>query len=122
MNDVAGSLPLLPEAGRSDFLRTSVYSGRRGSAGRTFVSVDGRPLPTRFEFRRESPTAFDWGYEGRGGPAQLALAILADYLGDDEKARRHYEHFLRRVIRWLPNDTWILTGPEIDAALPSGGH
>ena len=86
------------------------------------MSVDGRPLATRFEFRRESATAFDWGYAGRGGPAQLAWAILADYLGADEKARRYYEHFLRRVIRWLPNDKWILTRPEIDAVLPPGGY
>lgn len=119
MTDVAAACPKLGEA---NSLRASVYSGTRGSAGRTFVSVDGRPLPKRLEFRRESATAFDWGYEGRGGPAQLALAILADHLGDDDKARRHFEHFLRRVIRWLPNDRWILTGPEIDAVLPRGGR
>lgn len=102
--------------------RTSVYSGKRESSGKTFVSVDGQPLGTRTEFRQESATAFDWGYEGRGGPAQLALAILAHHLGDDEKARRHYEHFLRRVVRALPSDSWILTGPEIDAVLPQGGY
>jgi uncharacterized protein DUF6166 len=103
-------------------VRTSVYSGTRESAGRTFVNVDGRPLATGGEFRWESATAFDWGYEGRGGPAQLALAILADHLGDHDQARRHHELFLRRVIRWLPSDAWILTGPEIDAVLPGGGH
>jgi len=100
---------------------TSIYSGARQSNGTTFVSVDGRPLNTRTEFRSESATTFDWGYAGRGAPAQLALAILADHFADDEKARRHYEQFLRRVIQRLPSESWILTGPEIDAVLPDCG-
>lgn len=98
---------------------TTIYSGTREADGTTLVSVNGRPLDTRAGFRKESATTFDWGYEGRGGPAQLALAILADHLADDEKARRYYEHFLRLVIRVLPSKGWILTGPEIDAVLPS---
>jgi hypothetical protein len=98
---------------------TTVYSGTREADGTTLVSVNGRPLDTRAALRKESATTFDWGYEGRGGPAQLALAILADHLADDDKARRHYEHFLRLVIRALPSKAWILTGHEIDAVLPS---
>ncbi len=101
---------------------TSIYSGTRQSNGTTFVSVNGRPLNTRTELRKESATTFDWGYQGRGAPAQLALAILADHLGDDERARRYYEHFLRRVIRGLPSGGWILTGAEIDGVLPAGGY
>jgi hypothetical protein len=101
---------------------TSTYSGKRQSNGTTHVSVNGRPLGTRTDVRKDSATAFDWGYEGRGGPAQLALAILADHLGDDAKARRYYEHFLRCVIRGLPSQGWSLTGPEIDGVLPAGGY
>ncbi len=96
---------------------TSTYSGLRQADGATFVTVDGRPLGPRTDVRKESSTAFDWGYQGRGGPAQLALAILADHYADDQKARRFYEHFLRRVIGSLPSDRWIMTGEEIDAAL-----
>jgi hypothetical protein len=99
---------------------TSVYSGTRESNGTTSVSVNGRPLDTRGDFRSGSSTAFDWGYEGRGGPAQLALAILADHYADDVRARRFYEHFLRGVIRELPSQSWTLTGLDIDIALPQG--
>ena len=97
------------------------YSGMRQSDGTTLVNVNGRPLAARADLRNESATTFDWGYEGRGAPAQLALAILADHLGDDRKAVRYYEHFLRCVIQSLPSESWILTGPEIDRVLPAGG-
>lgn len=109
------------EAAASGVVRTSIYSGRRASNGRTFVSVDGRPLATRSECRKDSTTTFDWGYPGRGAPAQLAWAILADHLGDDQKARSHYARLVRRVIGGLPKGSWVLTGPEIDAALEARG-
>lgn len=101
---------------------TRVYSGSRQRDGTTSVSVDGQPLDPRPHFRSQSVTTFDWGYEGRGGPAQLALAILADHFADDERARSHYEGFTRRVIRDLPKEGWILTGAEIDADCPVGGR
>ena len=97
-----------------------VYSGERQPNGTTFVSANGRPLEARAELRSESATTFDWGYPGRGAPAQLALAILADHFGDDRKALRYFEHFLRRVIRELPSKAWTLTGAEIDGLLPEG--
>jgi len=97
-----------------------VYSGSRRRDGTTLVSVNGLPLDPRPNFRSQSATTFDWGYEGRGGPAQLALAILADHFADDERARRHYEDFTRRVIRGLLKESWLLTGAEIDAVYPEG--
>ena len=100
---------------------TGVYSGNRQRDGTTLVSVNDRPLDLRPNLRSQSATTFDWGYEGRGGPAQLALAILADHFADDERARRHYEDFTRRVIRGLPRESWILTGAEIDAGCAEGG-
>jgi hypothetical protein len=47
-----------------------------------FVEEDGeqRPLPPRNDIVNHSPDGFEWGYGG-SGPAQLAFAILADYLG-----------------------------------------
>lgn len=99
---------------------TKTYSGRRGLDGTTYVNVNGRPLDPRTHLRRDSATTFDWGYMGRGGPAQLALAILADHFDDDHTARRYYEHFLRSVIRGFPSENWLLTGADIDAVVPQG--
>jgi hypothetical protein len=53
------------------------------------ASVDGpglemrprpRKLDPRLDLYNHSPTGFAWGYGG-SGPAQLALALLADVLG-----------------------------------------
>jgi len=38
------------------------------------------PLPLRLDIRNHSPTGFNCGYQGSGA-AQLALAILADFIG-----------------------------------------
>jgi hypothetical protein len=45
-----------------------------------------RDLDPRHDSRNHSPTGFEWGYSG-SGPAQLALALAADVLGDDERAQ-----------------------------------
>ena len=97
-----------------------IYAGARESDGTTSVSVNGQPLDARARTREASATTFDWGYEGRGAPAQLALAILADHFGDDAQARCHYEQFLHRVVRGLPSKGWVLTAAEIDGVLREG--
>ncbi|HEX6978121.1 MAG TPA: DUF6166 domain-containing protein [Alphaproteobacteria bacterium] len=91
-----------------------VYEGGRSLAG-AVVTVDGRPLSPRFDLKRLSPAGFEWTYEG-AGPAQLALALLADHFGDDQKALLHYEAFMREVVAELDN-AWRLTSADIDAAL-----
>jgi hypothetical protein len=91
-----------------------VYEGGRGLDG-AVVTVDGKPLNPRFDLRRFSPMGFEWTYEG-DGPRQLALALLADHLGDDQKALALSEQFMREVVSVLDN-AWRLTGEEIDAAL-----
>ncbi len=58
---------------------------------------------------------FEWTYEG-DGPRQLALALLADHLGDDQKALALTETFMREVVSVLDN-AWRMTSEEIDAAL-----
>jgi hypothetical protein len=90
------------------------YVGGRSLAGAE-VTVDGKPLDPRFDLKRLSPTGFEWTYEGNG-PAQLALALLADHLGDDTKALALYEPFMRAVVADLDN-SWELTSAEIDAAV-----
>jgi hypothetical protein len=90
------------------------YVGGRSLAGAE-VTVDGRKLDPRFDLKRLSPTGFEWTYVGNG-PAQLALALLADHLGDDARALALYEPFMRAVVAELDN-SWELTAAEIDAAL-----
>jgi hypothetical protein len=94
------------------------YVGGRSLAGAE-VTVDGKPLDPRFDLKRLSPTGFEWTYKGNG-PAQLALALLADHLGDDGRALALYEAFMRAVVAELDN-SWELTSAEIDAALASLG-
>jgi len=95
------------------------YVGGRSLAGAE-VTVDGKPLDPRFDLKRLSPTGFEWTYEGNG-PAQLALALLAEHLGDDARALRLYQPFMRAVVAELDN-SWELTSAEIDAALKGIGE
>ena len=95
-----------------------VYEGGRSLAG-AIVTVDGRPLPLRHDLKMLSKAGFEWTYEG-AGPAQLSLALLADHLGDDQKALRHYDAFMREVVAELDN-AWRLTSAEIDVALKKIG-
>ncbi|HST75236.1 MAG TPA: DUF6166 domain-containing protein [Acetobacteraceae bacterium] len=95
-----------------------VYEGGRGLDG-AVVTVDGRPLDPRLDLRRFSRTGFEWTYAG-DGPRQLALALLADHLGDDQAALRLCEPFMRDVVATLDN-AWRLTGAEVEAALAEIG-
>ena len=90
------------------------YRGGRSLDG-AVVTVDGRPLDPRYNLRRLSSTGFEWTYEG-AGPAQLALALLADHLGDDARALRLYDAFMRALVADLDN-SWELSSADIDAAL-----
>ena len=75
------------------------------------VGVDQirRDLDLRLDLSNHSPTGFAWGYEG-SGPAQLSLALLADALGDDERALRLYQPFKSAYIAGIPQDKeWALS-------------
>lgn len=92
------------------------YEGKRQGYA-VIVTVDGRPLNPRLDLWNHSPTGFEWGYGG-SGPAQLALAILADHLGDDEQAFNFHHRFKWAVIAELPKRSWTLTRQEIELVLP----
>lgn len=47
------------------------------------------------------------GYGG-SGPAQLALALLADCIGD-ERAQKLYQDFKFEIVVALPSALWMLT-------------
>ncbi len=91
------------------------YEGRREGYVAN-VAVNGCPLKPRFDLRNHSPTGFEWGYGG-SGPAQLALALLADHLGNDESALSLYQDFKRTVVADLPYKGWKLTTGDIQTAL-----
>jgi hypothetical protein len=93
-----------------------IYEGTRTNDGCevTVRENDGppRPLALRLDIRAHSPTGFSWGYAG-SGPAQLALALLADALGDEEQAQDSYQDFKFKLVGRLPHDGWTLTEEEI---------
>ncbi|MGA3399909.1 MAG: DUF6166 domain-containing protein [Acetobacteraceae bacterium] len=92
-----------------------IYEGGRSLDG-AVVTVDGALLDPRFDIKQFSRMGFEWTYEG-DGPRQLALALLADHLGDPQRALTLTEEFMRSVVAELDN-AWVLTSAEIDAALP----
>jgi len=63
--------------------------------------------------RNLSPTGFEWGYGG-SGPAQLALVILAEHLGDDRAALNRYQRFKWACIAQIRSASWSLSNEEID--------
>jgi hypothetical protein len=92
-----------------------IYEGwREGHA--VIVTVDGRSLNPRLDLYNHSPTGFEWGYCG-SGPAQLALAILADHLADDRQALDVYQRFKWAVVMKLPKTRWMLNSLVINNIL-----
>jgi hypothetical protein len=94
--------------------------GEQGTAGAALVTVhqegrQPRPLDPRFDLRRHAD-GLNWGYGG-SGPAQLALALAADLLQDDEQARRVYQKLKVRVIGRLPQDGWTLSEEQLRASI-----
>lgn len=82
------------------------------------VTVDGEPLDPRWDLANHSPDGFSWGYYG-SGPAQLALAILADFTENDGFALMYYQSFKEKVIAQLNQDAgFTLTPEQICAAVP----
>ena len=76
------------------------YSGVRTKDGVKVQVHDGDTvldLSPRFDLRNHSPTGFEFGFCG-SGPAQLALALLADALGNDALAQRYYQDFKFKVV------------------------
>lgn len=92
----------------------NVYTGARQGSSDTDVRVNDRPLDPRFDIVNHSPTGFNWGYCG-SGPAQLALAILANEYGSGF-AQYHYQAFKFSVIALLNRDRWTITSDQIRAS------
>ena len=91
-----------------------IYEGERSLSG-ALVTVDGAPLPPRLDLHSFSRTGFEWSYAGPA-PQQLALALLADHLGDDARALALCGPFMHGVVAHLDN-AWAMTSDEVGAAL-----
>lgn len=91
-----------------------IYEGERDMDG-VKVTVNGTPLASRNDIRSFTHTGFEWGFVGPG-PQQLALALLADHLGDDQRALALCRSFMERLTSQLDND-WQLTAADISAEL-----
>ena len=86
-----------------------VYEGRRTDDG-CVVTAGGRPLDLRLDLRMHADRP-EWGYAG-SGPAQLALALLADAAGEAVALCR-YQCFKRSIVAQFDRAGWILTQGEI---------
>lgn len=105
MQPVEATAPAVALAGATP---PRIYRGARFlDRVSVFVTPGGRALDPRRDLADHS-TEFEWGYRG-SGPAQLALAILADALGDDARALALHQRFKEAVIAGLPRDAgWRL--------------
>jgi hypothetical protein len=96
-----------------------VYHGRRTEHGCAVdVEEDGECylLHPRNDLRNHSPDGFEWSYSG-SGPAQLALALAADVLGDDDKAQEVYQRLKFRLVGSLPHEEWVLNEKMLRAVI-----
>ncbi len=101
------------------------YIGRRKETGECEVwvligeSIPGdkirwhsKKLACRFDLANHSLTGFEWGYGG-SGPAQLALAILADAYCPDF-ALKHYQEFKWKVVSHFAHDGFAYHVEELE--------
>lgn len=91
-----------------------LYKGDRTIDG-ALVTVDGARLDQRLDLHSFTDHGFEWSYEG-DGPRQLALAMLADHLGDTQKAKQLTEPFMLRIVANFGNE-WEMSSADIDQAL-----
>jgi hypothetical protein len=70
------------------------------------------PLRLRLDLTNHSPTGFEWGYAG-SGPAQLALAILADSTNDSYALKYHQAFKFDVVSRAARDQSWLITSKDV---------
>lgn len=103
---------------------STMYRGRRTEEGahvwRERDSLKS-PLPLRLDLWSHSPAGFEWGYHG-SGPAQLALAILADALGDDVTAVGFHQRFKRMVVAKFDHEGWCFSAEHALTWIRSVGN
>jgi len=93
---------------------TRKYAGDRTIDG-ILVTVDGEPLDPRLDLATYTDRGFEWTFEGDAS-RQLALAILAEHLGDPDRARSLVEPFMREIVANFDN-SWEMTSDDITDAV-----
>jgi hypothetical protein len=91
------------------------YGFDDGNSAAVFVSNTGQEmvaLPLRLDVVNHSPAGFAWGYSG-SGPAQLAVAFLADWIGCDHAAGALHQRFKAAAIAGLQEKHWSLTDDDL---------
>jgi hypothetical protein len=94
------------------------YHGRRTEHGCAVDVEEGSEctsLNPRNDLRRHS-SEFNWSYGG-SGPAQLALALAADVLGDDDRAQAVYQKLKFKLVGGLAHEEWVLSERQIRSAI-----
>jgi len=87
-----------------------ILHGEKDS-GDAYITIDGEFLDIRNSLKidNHSPTGFNWGYGG-SGPAQLALAILMEFL-PVKIAQKYKQDFKWKVIAPIKDDVFTLVIP-----------
>jgi hypothetical protein len=89
---------------------------RQDGACRVFCVDNGKRRilepAASLELFNHSPNGFEWGYGG-SGPAQLALAICLDAIGDKVQAVHFHQSYKWRVVAKLPHEAWELTRAQV---------
>ena len=91
------------------------YGFHDGNCAAVFVSNASHrmtPLPLRCDIVNHTPTGFGWGYSG-SGPAQLAVAILADHFDCAFAARALHQRSKSPAIAGFSERHWCLTGTDL---------
>lgn len=92
------------------------YVGTRTEGGCEVVKevggVEAGRLDPRVDLWNHS-AEFEWGYGG-SGPAQLALALLADATGEDRLAVALHQDFKFQFVGRLPKEGFEMTAEEIE--------
>ena len=95
------------------------HGSRAGGHAVVTVSEYGRngeltesPLDPRLDLWNHSPTGMEWGYPG-SGPAQLALAILADATGDGSYAKLRHQRFKQDVTAEIRQNSWTIHPEDV---------
>jgi hypothetical protein len=73
----------------------------------------GTPLDPRLDLWSHSPSGFEWNYPG-SGPAQTALAILADATRDDRLAVLLHQDFKREFVARFDHEGFELDSKAVE--------